>query len=107
MRGDDTDEFASDENPMRNGNADHIAKLIEPGRVHRDVYTDPDIFALEMERIFGRAWLFVGHANQVPQPGDFFTTELGREPVVMTRHRDRSEERRVGKECRSRWSPYH
>ncbi len=73
---------------MRNGNADHIAKLIEPGRVHRDVYTDPDIFELEMERIFGRAWLFVGHASQVPQPGDFVTTELGRQPVVMTRHRD-------------------
>ena len=73
---------------MRNGNADDIAKLIEPGRVHRDVYTDPDIFELEMERIFGRAWLFVGHASQVPQAGDFVTTELGRQPVVMTRHRD-------------------
>jgi phenylpropionate dioxygenase-like ring-hydroxylating dioxygenase large terminal subunit len=74
---------------MRNGN-DHIARLIEAGRVHRDVYTDPAIFELEMERIFGRAWLFVGHTSQVPQPGDFITTELGRQPVVMTRHRDGS-----------------
>src|SRR5258707_10613422 len=73
---------------MRSGNADHIAKLIEPGRVHRNVYTDPDLFELEMARIFGRAWLFVGHTSQVPQPGDFITTELGRQPVVMTRHRD-------------------
>ena len=40
---------------MRNRNADHIATLIEPGRVHRDVYTDPDLFELEMDRIFGRA----------------------------------------------------
>src|SRR5262249_12504240 len=56
---------------MRNGNADHIAALIEPGRVHRDVYTDPDLFELEMARIFGRAWLFVGHVSQVPQPGDY------------------------------------
>src|SRR5262249_9447085 len=77
---DATNELASDEHPMRNGNADDIAKLIEPGRVHRDVYTDPDIFELEMERIFGRAWLFVGHASQVPQAGDFVTTELGRQP---------------------------
>src|SRR6202790_3655477 len=75
---------------MRNGNADHIAKLIEPGRVHRNVYTDPDLFELEMERIFGRAWLFVGHASQVPQPGDYITTELGRQPVIMVRHRDGS-----------------
>ena len=75
---------------MRNGHADHIASLIEPGRVHRDVYTDPDIFEFEMERIFGRAWLFVGHMSQVPQAGDFVTTELGRQPVIMTRHRDGS-----------------
>jgi benzoate/toluate 1,2-dioxygenase subunit alpha len=73
---------------MRNGNSDTIAKLVEPGRIHRRVYADPDVFELEMERIFGRAWLFVGHTSQVPNPGDYFTTELGRQPVVMTRHRD-------------------
>jgi phenylpropionate dioxygenase-like ring-hydroxylating dioxygenase large terminal subunit len=75
---------------MRDGHGGEIAKLIEPGRVHRRVYTDPDIFELEMERIFGRAWLFVGHASQVPRPGDYVTTDLGRQPVVMTRHRDGS-----------------
>ena len=68
---------------MHNGGADDIAKLIEPGRVHRRVYTDPDIFELEMERMFGRAWLFVGHTSQVPHAGDFITTELGRQPVIM------------------------
>ncbi len=73
-----------------NGHADEVAKLIEPGRVHRRVYTDPDVFELEMERIFGRAWLFVGHESQVPNPGDFITTELGRQPVIMVRHRDGS-----------------
>ena len=73
---------------MPNGNAESIAKLVEPGRVHRRVYADPNVFELEMERIFGRAWLFVGHTSQVPHPGDYFTTELGRQPVVMTRHRD-------------------
>ena len=75
---------------MRNANAEDTATLVEAGRVHRDVYTDPDIFELEMERIFGRAWLFVGHASQVPQPGDYITTELGRQPVIMVRHRDGS-----------------
>ena len=75
---------------MRNGSSDDIAGLIEPGRVHRRVYTDTDVFELEMERIFGRAWLFVGHASQVPNPGDYITTELGRQPVIMTRHRDGS-----------------
>lgn len=67
-----------------------ISRLIEPGRVHRRLYTDPAIFDLEMERVFGRAWLFVGHVSQVKQPGDFVTLDLGRHPVIMTRHKDQS-----------------
>lgn len=65
-----------------------MSSLVEPGRVHRRVYTDPDVFEMEMERLFGRAWLFVGHTSQVPNPGDYFTTELARQPVVMVRHHD-------------------
>lgn len=68
--------------------AEDLSALVEPGRVHRRVYVDPEIFELEMERVFGRAWLFVGHISQVQNPGDYFTTELARQPVVMTRHRD-------------------
>src|SRR5207344_3100026 len=60
-----------------------IDQLVQPGRVHRRVYTDPQIFELEMERLFGRAWLFVGHESQVRTPGDFITTDLGRYPVIM------------------------
>ena len=71
-------------------NPNRIADLVEPGRVHRRLYTDPQIFDLEMERLFGRAWLFVGHTSQVREPGDFVTTELGRHPVIMTRHKDGS-----------------
>ncbi len=66
----------------------NIAQLVEPGRVHRRVYTDPAIFDLEMERLFGRAWLFVGHESQVKKAGDFITTDLGKYPVIMTRHTD-------------------
>ena len=61
------------------------AALVQHGRVHRRVYTDAAIFALEQERIFGRAWLFVGHESQVAKPGDFYTTVLAGQPVVMVR----------------------
>ena len=66
---------------------ERIADLVQPGRVHRDAYTDPGIFDLEMERIFGRAWLLLGHDSQIPRAGDFVTTQMGRQPVLMVRQR--------------------
>jgi phenylpropionate dioxygenase-like ring-hydroxylating dioxygenase large terminal subunit len=62
--------------------------LIQPGRVHRRVYADPAIFELEMERIFGKIWVYVGHESQVAKPGDFAVTRIGRRPMVMVRHSD-------------------
>ncbi len=65
-----------------------IEELVQADRVHRAVYTDPALFVLELDRIFGRAWLLLGHESQVCRAGDFFTTRMGREPVIVTRHRD-------------------
>ena len=67
---------------------DALRDLVKPDRVHRDFYTSPEVFELEMERIFGRAWLMVGHDSQVPNPGDYITTTLCRKPVIMSRHTD-------------------
>lgn len=67
---------------------EQLAALIRDDAVHRDVYTDPELFELEMERIWGRAWIYVGHESQVPHPGDYLTTTIGRQPVVMIRHTD-------------------
>ena len=72
-------------NPYLN---EHIQALVQTARVHRDIYEDPALFDLEMERVFGRSWVFVGHESQVPKPGDFFCTRIGLQPVVMTRHSD-------------------
>ncbi len=62
-----------------------LAMLVQPDRVHRSVYADAEIFSLEMARIFGRAWLVLGHESQVKAEGDYFTTRMGREPVVVVR----------------------
>jgi phenylpropionate dioxygenase-like ring-hydroxylating dioxygenase large terminal subunit len=64
---------------------ERLAMLVQPDRVHRSVYADPAIFDLEMDRVFGRAWLVLGHESQVKNLGDYFTTRMGREPVVVIR----------------------
>ena len=38
---------------------EEIASLVEPARLHRSIYTDPTVFELEMERIWGGAWIFI------------------------------------------------
>jgi phenylpropionate dioxygenase-like ring-hydroxylating dioxygenase large terminal subunit len=52
-------------------------------------YTDPEVFRLEQERIFRRAWQYAGHTGQVAEPGDYFTTRAGLVPIVVTRDRER------------------
>ena len=42
---------------------------------------------------------------QLP-PGDYLTTRIAQLKLEGSPATERSEERRVGKECRSRWSPY-
>src|SRR5678815_531946 len=69
---------------------DRLALLVQPDRVHRSVYADPQLFELEMTRVFGRAWLVLGHESQVKKPGDYFTTRMGREPVVVVRQENSS-----------------
>src|ERR1700691_3456550 len=65
-----------------------LCERIRPGRVHRSLYTDPEIFALELERIFGRAWIYVGHESQVPQAGDYVQTRIGLKPLLLVRGED-------------------
>ena len=50
--------------------------------------TDPEIFNLEMERIFGRAWLLLGHDSQIRKPGDYFTAKMGKQGVIVSRGDD-------------------
>jgi phenylpropionate dioxygenase-like ring-hydroxylating dioxygenase large terminal subunit len=61
------------------------ADLFWGHRVHRLAYTDPAVFDLEMSRIFGQTWVYVGHESELRRPGDYKTTKLGREPIVLTR----------------------
>lgn len=62
-----------------------LAALVEPDRMHRKAYVDAEIFELEMERIFERNWIYIGHESQVPEPGDYYLAQVGRQPMMMTR----------------------
>jgi phenylpropionate dioxygenase-like ring-hydroxylating dioxygenase large terminal subunit len=68
--------------------ADDLRSLVQDGRVHSRIYTDPAIFELEIERIFHTTWVYVGHESEVPRPGDFQARLIGRTPVLMVRGRD-------------------
>jgi phenylpropionate dioxygenase-like ring-hydroxylating dioxygenase large terminal subunit len=73
---------------MGSDSAQGISALVQPDRVHRRCYTDPELFDLEMQRIFGAAWIYVGHDSQVPNAGDYVTALVGKQQVAMIRHTD-------------------
>lgn len=62
---------------------------IETGVLDRTIYADEDIYREELARIFGRAWNFMCHESQVPEPGDFFLNWIGEDQVIVVRGRDR------------------
>lgn len=67
-----------------------IRALVQDDRVHRDVYLSEELFQLERERLFARSWNYVGHESQVPKAGDYYTTDIAGQPLIMVRHTDGS-----------------
>lgn len=60
----------------------------QTGQVSRRIFSDPDIYALEVERIFNRSWLYLGHESEIPTPGDYVTRPMSDDLVIVVRGGD-------------------
>jgi len=57
-------------------------------RVARDIFTDPELFELEMKYIFEGNWIYLAHESQIPNKNDYFTGYMGRQPIFIARNRN-------------------
>lgn len=54
-------------------------------RIARDMFTEPELFDLEMEFIFEKVWIYACHESEIPNNHDFLTVQIGRQPIIVSR----------------------
>lgn len=59
--------------------------LVRDDHVHGSLYTDPAIYQAELQKIWYRTWVYVGHESEVPNANDYVMKSIGPEPILMTR----------------------
>jgi len=69
--------------------SERLAELVRkqpPGlSLARPFYTAAEVFEADLERVWSRNWVFVGHAARIPQTGDYLTVEIGQESLIVVR----------------------
>lgn len=67
-----------------------VGDLVQEKQVHSSLYTDGEIFAEELKRIWYRSWILVGHESEVAEPNDYVRKAIGPQDLIMVRDRDGS-----------------
>jgi nitrite reductase/ring-hydroxylating ferredoxin subunit len=67
-----------------------IADLVNTAtrEVQLRALSDPEIYELEMERVFGKIWNLLGHESEIPNSGDFMVRDMGSDSVLITRDKE-------------------
>jgi p-cumate 2,3-dioxygenase subunit alpha len=55
--------------------------------VNREVFVSPTVFEDESRAIFDKCWIYVGHASEIRNPGDFRTRNVAGRPIIFCRDR--------------------
>lgn len=58
---------------------------LDEGLVHSDVYASPEVFELELQKLFHQGWVYIAHESEIPRPGDFVCRWIGRQSVILNR----------------------
>ncbi|MDG1833430.1 MAG: aromatic ring-hydroxylating dioxygenase subunit alpha, partial [Verrucomicrobiota bacterium] len=80
---------------------DLIALRRDGHSMPQEFYTNAAVHEADVERIFRRHWVFVGHSCQIKEPGEFFTVSIGDDPLIIIRGDD-SDIRALHNVCRHR-----
>lgn len=62
----------------------------QDGSISAEVYASDDIYSQELERVFRKCWLFLGHSSQLPKAGSFLSTYMAEDPVILVKQADTS-----------------
>ena len=66
---------------------DDAEKSISEGRVPLQMFSNPDVFELETEKLWSRVWTFIGHESEIPNPGDYVRRTVATSPLFFVRSR--------------------
>lgn len=71
-------------------NISGIADLVKDDRIHKSLYSDPNIFEEELDKIFNNTWVWLAHESEVAEAGAFKTAKIGKQPVIVSRDRKKN-----------------